>query len=265
MGILENYINIVMNFIDLNNSYIYLNPNENNCWRVAIKSILLDVKENTYYYLTKECRAELVGVKPFDHPAKSELCVVVDSNTNRWNIRDIPVFKFNEFGSHYYQFRKDAKDEILIKNCDYKIIDFNNINKRLKQRNLESLYTKFSYEYQNKEFIIFNKVEYLNFDNKKNKEREYLQPIYGYVPFLKDNKIFISYVVRYLEKDKQGDLEFRLRTNQKINRYLPLSNNFIKRIIKKILFFSSPLIKISEFYEKINIDKSKIEFYEKIN
>ena len=250
-----------MNFVDLNNSYVYSYPNENNTVLLAIKSILLDVKENTYYYLTKECRAELIGVKPFDHPAKSEICVIFDSNTNRWNIRDIPVFKFDEFGSHYYEFIKDAKDEILIKNCDY-----NNINKKLKQRNLENLYTKFSYEYQNKEFIIFNKVEYLNFNGKKNKEREYLQPIYGYVPFLKDNKIFISYVVRYLEKDKQGDLEFILRTNQKINRYLPfLSGGFIKRIIKRISLFSSPRIKISEFYEKINIDKSKIEFYEKIN
>lgn len=256
---------MVMNFIDFDNSYIYLNPNENNCWRVAIKSILLDVKENTYYYLTKECRAEIVGVKPFDHSAKSELCVVVDSNTNRWNIRDIPVFKFNEFGSHYYQFRKDAKDEILIKNCDYKIIDFININKRLKQRNLESLYTKFSYEYQNKEFIIFNKVEYLNFDGKKNKEREYLQPIYGYVPFLKDNKIFISYVVRYLEKDRQGDLEFRLRSNKYIRNYKPIGVSFSTILLRKIISYLPLPIKISEFYEKINIDKSKIEFYEKIS
>tara|TARA_Y100001970_G_scaffold289230_1_gene418908 strand:- start:128 stop:889 length:762 start_codon:yes stop_codon:yes gene_type:complete len=252
-----------MNFIDLENSYIYLNSNEYNCYRVAIKSILLDVKENTYYYLTKECRAELIGIKPFDHPAKSELCVVVDSDKNRFHIRDISVFKFNEFGSHYYETIKDSDSETLIKMCDYKNIDFINVNKKLKQRNLESLYTKFSYKYQNKEFIIFNKVEYLNFDGKKSKEKEYLQPIYGYVPFLKDNKIFISYVVRYLEQDKQGDLEFRLRINQKINKHLPFSNNFIKTIIKKILFFSSPLIKISEFYEKINIEKSKIEFYEK--
>ena len=75
-----------MNFIDLENSYIYFNPNENNCCRVAIKSILLDVKENTYYYLTKECRAELIGIKPFDHKSKSELCVVVDSDKNKYLI-----------------------------------------------------------------------------------------------------------------------------------------------------------------------------------
>ncbi|MBL61033.1 MAG: hypothetical protein CMI85_02765 [Candidatus Pelagibacter sp.] len=252
-----------MNFIDLENSYIYLNPNKNNSWRVAIKSILLDVIENNYYYLTKECRAEIIGTKPFDHPVKSEICVVVDSKKNKYNIRDIPVFKFNEFGPHYYQTIKDSDDEIFIKKCNYKNVDFINVKKKLKQKNLESLYTKFSYKYQNKEFIIFNKVEYLNFDGKINKGQEYLQPIYGYVPFLKDNKIFISYLAKYLEKDKQGDLEFILRTNKKINKFLPVSKNFIKRIIKKILFFSSPFIKISEFYDKINIDKSKLEFYEK--
>ena len=227
-------------------------------------SVLLDIKENTYYYLTKECRAEQMGTKPFDTIAKSEICVILDSNKNRFNIRDIPVFKFNEFGSHFYEIRKDTDSEILIKMTDYKDIEFIDVNKKLKERNLKSLYTKFSYKYQNKEFIIFNKVEYLNFDGKKYKKKEYLQPIHGYVPFLKDNKIFISYLVRYLEQDKQGDLEFRLRTNQKINNYFPSSNNFIKNIIKKILYISSPLIKISEFYEKINIDKSKINFYEKI-
>ena len=39
-----------MNFIDLENSYIYIGPNENNCRRVAIMSVLLDIKENTYYF-----------------------------------------------------------------------------------------------------------------------------------------------------------------------------------------------------------------------
>lgn len=253
-----------MNFLDLENSYIYLNPNENNCRRVVIKSILLDKKENTYYYLTKECLAEQLGIKPFDHKAKSEICVILDSNKNRFNIRDIPVFKFNEFDSHFYQISKDTNSEIFIEMSDYKEIDFIDVNKKLKQRNLKSLYTKFSYEYQNKEFIIFNKVEYLNFDGKNYKKKEYLQPIHGYVPFLKDNKIFISYLVRYLEQDKEGDLEFRLRTNQKINNYFPFSNNFIKNIIKKILYISSPIIKISGFYEKINLIESKINFYEKI-
>ena len=69
----------------------------------------------------------------------------------------------------------------------------------------------------------------------------------------------------YLEKDKQADLQFRMKTNKKTIKNLFVSKNFIKRIIKKTLFFFYTLIKISEFYNKINIDKSKIEFYEKIS
>ena len=67
----------------------------------------------------------------------------------------------------------------------------------------------------------------------------------------------------YLEKDKQADLQFRMKTNKKTIKNLFVSKNFIKRIIKKTLFFFYTLIIISEFYNKINIDKSKIEFYEK--
>lgn len=251
-----------MNFIDLDNSYIYLNDSrKDNCWRLAIKSILLDVKENTYYYLTKECMAELIGNKPFDHKAKSEFCAVVDSDKNTYCFRDTPVL-FNEFDPLIFEEKKNFVDGIFIKNREYKKINFLSVNKKLKQRNLESLYNKFFYKYQNKEFIIFTKVEYLNFDFKKNTRKEYLQPIYGYVPFLKHNKIFISYVVSYLEKESKNYLEFRLRTIEKINKYLPLSKNFFKKIIKKFLFFCSPRIKVSGFYEKISLEESKTEFYE---
>jgi hypothetical protein len=250
----------MINFIDLDNSYIYLkNPDKGNSWRLAIKSVLLDITENTYYYLTKECLAELIGEKPFDHEAKSEFLAVVDSNNNAYCIRNSPVL-FNDFDQSAYQINKNIVDGIFIKKRDYKNIDFVNINKKLKKQNLKSLYNKFYYEFQNKKFIIFNKVEYLNY--QKSSLKDYLQPIYGYVPFLKDNKIFISYVVSYLEKERQGNLEFRLRTNQKLKKYLPSYKNKLKLIIKRLFFFSLKRIKISNFYEKISLVKFKANFYE---
>ena len=108
-----------INFVDIENSYIYSHPKLKNCVRLGIKSILLDVKENNYYYLTKECLAELIGIKPFDHPLKLEVCFVGDSNKNRLRIRDIPVFKFDEFGPLYYE---------TTKNADYKIHKKRNVN-----------------------------------------------------------------------------------------------------------------------------------------
>jgi len=254
---------MLRHFIDLENSYIYIIGNKNS-WRVSIKSILLDVKQKTYFYLTKECRTEKIGIKPFNHKTKAETCFLFDSKKNRYCLRDIPVSTFNEPSHRYYNIYKNCNDEIFIKNCDYKIINFADVSKSLKQRTTKNLYNKISYTYQNKKFIIFNKVEYLNFNGKNNKGEEYLQPIYGYVPFLKGNKLFISYVVKYLGKDQKSNLEFILKTQMKPHKFILYSSNWIKNIIQKIFFFTSPLIRISSFNKKISITKSKLKFYEKI-
>ena len=84
----------------------------------------------------------------------------------------------------------------------------------------------------------------------KNNQREYLQSTYGYVPFLRDDRIYISYLAKYLERDMQGNLEFRIRTNQKLSRLIPYSTNLIYNIIKKILFFLLQLLKFQIFMKK---------------
>ena len=171
--------------------------------------------------------AELVYYKPFDHKAKSEflrLLIVVKIHT----LLEKHQFYLMNLIHLFLNLKKNFVDLIFIKKREYKKINFVSTNKKLKRRNLDSLYNKFCYEYQNKEFIIFTKVEYLNFD-LKNKRKEYVQPIYGYVPFLKDKKIFIGYFVSYIEKERKVHLEFRLRIKEKINKYLPLSNNFFKK------------------------------------
>ena len=61
--------------LDLENSFIYFGCNTGNCWRASIKSTLTNVTDNKTFYLTKECRTELIGQYPFAHPAKSELCI----------------------------------------------------------------------------------------------------------------------------------------------------------------------------------------------
>ena len=35
----------------------------------------------------------------------------------------------------------------------------------------------------------------------------------------------LGYAVKYLEKNKGGDLEFKLRTNQKANKFAPIVTN----------------------------------------
>ena len=260
-----------MNFLDIEKSYIYLNSNQKNSWRVSIKSILHNVDDNVEYYLTKECRAEKIGLSPFDHQSHSEFCTIVDNKKNRWSLRNISIFKFNEYGNHYHlasEQNNPGSCEINTKRINYKLIDFSEINSRLKTKSIDCLYSKVYFEYQKKNYFIFNKVEYINFDGKKYENSEYLQPIYGYYPFIKNGQMNLSYAVKYLEKNKEGDLEFKLRTNQKANKFAPIVTNgniFKSLLIRYLIKFFFPPIMISEFYETIKIKKSKIEFYEKVS
>jgi hypothetical protein len=77
----------------------------------------------------------------------------------------------------------------------------------------------------------------------------------------------LGYAVKYLEKNKEGDLEFKIRTNQRANKFTPPitdGNLFKGLLIRYLIKFFFPPIMISEFYETIKIKKSKIEFYEKV-
>ena len=251
-----------MRFISLEDSFVYLNPKETNCWRVSVKSVLIDEKDNKSYYLTKECRAERISKYPFSHPAKSELCVVVDNKKNAYKIRDIPVLKRNDFGEHYYQRNFDTSDELQIKETLYRKLEFREVFDALKNRKLGNIYSKFSFEYQSKNYQLFTKVEYLNFNGEKNDNEEYLQPIFGYVPFLKDGNIHIGYVVKYIEKNDEGNLEFRLRTNKPFINFVPKPNRLTSKILFLLLRIITFPIKVSEFEEVISLTKSNLSFFE---
>ena len=84
----------------------------------------------------------------------------------------------------------------------------------------------------------------------------------GYVPFEKDGKIYIAYVVRYTSPKLEGNLEFRLRANTSISNFY-YTGNSIKGKLKRFLVSLLNFIKVSEFYRRISIDHSKCEFFKK--
>tara|TARA_B100000787_G_C16152969_1_gene277488 strand:- start:264 stop:1034 length:771 start_codon:yes stop_codon:yes gene_type:complete len=253
-----------MKSLDLNNSYVYLAPNEKNCWRTNIKSFLENHTTNTKYFLTKECRAEKIGDNPFGHPSKSELCTILDNKKNRWYMRNIPFFKINEFGKFFHQKETTelTNDEILLNYLSLKKIDNSKVIEKLESRELKEIYSKISYEYENNTYTITSKVEYINFGGNKNKDSKYVQPICGYVPFIKNENIYIAYFAKYSSELKEGCLEFRLRSNNNLSFYIGMSDNFFKNIIKKIIILFFGKVKVSEFAELISIKKSKLEFFE---
>ena len=86
-----------MRNVNLGKSFVFVNTNKDCCWRVSVKSLLINLTDNKKYYLTKECRAEIVGQYPFTHPNKSEICIIFEDKKIKYLIRDNPVLKKNDF------------------------------------------------------------------------------------------------------------------------------------------------------------------------
>ena len=254
-----------MHILDLENSYVYFNCNTDNCWRASIKSTLTNVTDNKTFYLTKECRAETVGQYPFTYPEKNELCIIVEDNNFKYLIRNNSVFKKNDFDRHHYGIRslKKNKDEVILTKTDYRLLDYESVLKHLNNRTLENMYCKLNYTFQNKNYSIFSKVEYINFpgSNVINREfdTDYLQPIMGYVPFENNGKIYIAYVVRYISPKLEGNLEFRLRANTKLSNFY--YGDYGLKVRLKFLLLNFLKIKVSEFYERISINQSEYSFF----
>ena len=255
-----------MKILDLENSYVYFKTKADNCWRSSIKASLTNLSDNKKFYLTKECKAELVGPHPFKHLSKSELVPIIEDKKLKYLIRDIPVFKNNDFDNHHYNISplENQQDEVILNETEYKLIEYDDILKHLKNRSLENLYCKLDYTFQNKKYCIFSKVEYLNFPgssfNNKKLNKDYLQPIMGYIPFEKDGKIYISYVARYISSKLEGNLEFRLRANTKLSNFY-YAYGFKENLKKYILKLLDSFIKVSEFYKRISINQSDCSFY----
>jgi len=257
-----------MRYINLEKSFLFAHINKYNSWRSSVKSLLINLTDNKKYYLTKECRAESIGQYPFTHPAKSEMCIIFEDKKLKYLIRDNPVLKKNDFDNHHYQIVpiKENEDKVIVTETDYDLLDYNNTLNFLKNRSLENIYCKLDYNFQNKKYSIFSKVEYINFPGSNSKNRNYdtsfLQPIMGYVPFEQDGKIFITYVVRYTSPKLEGNLEFILRANTNFPKFNYSSNSLkgrLKRFLVSLLYF----IKVSEFYHRVSIDYSKCEFFKK--
>ena len=97
------------------------------------------------------------------------------------------------------------------------------------------------FEFNKTNFSIIAKCEYINFSDKNvvsmhcedcesKNNCHIIQPVMGYVPFILNGNIHVSYVARYSCKKIDGNLEFILRVGSPMLDYK--SNAFIRNIIK---------------------------------
>ena len=92
--------------IDFDNSYVDFISSKNS-WRTNIKSYLKSDKKE--YFLVKECRGELVGKNPFQHPGRYEFLSIVEENgkTHISRISSVHENKETLMQDSQYGFMKD--------------------------------------------------------------------------------------------------------------------------------------------------------------
>jgi hypothetical protein len=238
--------------IDLEKSFINFISSLNS-HRANIKSIL--TYENNSLFLVKECRAELMGEKPFYQTGRYEYLAIEDNyGTSVFRTYSLDYKKTNL----KYQSSTKNKKNILI--SDIKYLSFNEVYEIVSSNNPTNVFCEIEYEFENKKYNLITKCEYINYNSDKSEEK-YLQPIMGYVPFVLNNIISYGYVVLYVKKDGvNGNLEFLISEKSSlftIGKNENIIIKLIKLILNNLLFF----YKKNEFSKYISLENSKIYFF----
>ena len=239
--------------IDLKKSFVhFIGPK--NSWRTNIKSIL--TFENNSLFLVKECRAELVGANPFNHPGRYEFLGIVDDDKTHF-IRTKPL------DGNFKNIQLDAqiKNKKNIVKADIEYLSFERVNEIVSSDETSSIYCEIEYEYESIKYNLTSKCEYINYSTLKNNEK-YLQPIMGYVPFILDNNLRYGYVVIKVNEKVNGNLEFLLNEKSSLfSSSLDGKDNLIKKLIKNILNNLLFFMKQNNFTKLISLENSKINFF----
>jgi hypothetical protein len=239
--------------INLKKSFVHF-TGPRNCWRADIKSIL--TFENNSLFLVKECRSELIGANPFNHPGRYEFLTIVDDDKTHF-IRTSPL----DGNFKNIQLNAQMKNKKNIVKADIEYLSFERVNEIVSSDKTTNIYCEIEYEYESIKYNLTSKCEYINYNTSKNNEK-YLQPIMGYVPFILDNNLRYGYVVINVNKKVNGNLEFLL--NEKSSLFslsLDGKDNLIKKLIKNILNNLLFFMKQNNFTKLISLENSKINFF----
>ena len=248
--------------INLEKSFIYIKDNDRigrkDLWRTNINSIL--TTRNKKYFLTKETRAQFVGEHPFSHPHNYEFFKIIEGdNTHIFRKYSVGknIEKVRTIGSkEFYSTKKEITD------TDIKYLNFHEAHGLILSNSPKNIFCEINYSYENVEFNLITKCEHVIFNTSKDGTK-FLQPSFGYVPFISKNKIDFGYAVLNVKENTSGHLEFLLNQTSKIfviNKDEKFFKSIIKKILNVILFFYFK----NDFTKLISIKDSKISFYQYI-
>ena len=248
-----------MKQINLENSYAYFNPEHQNTWRANIRSIIENEDTLVKYYLTKECRAELISEYPFHHPSISEFCPVIGSDKSCVYLRNYPTYSSGKNFNHDYQKKINNNFKLKLNYFDYKDITYREVLKLLRSDTQNDFYFKLTFKYQKNNFNLFTKIDYINFSHFS----DYIQPIIGYVPFIEDDHIYMAYIAFNQKKERSVKFDARLKKRNFPSESVNKHKNILKKVVLNFLDFFD-FFKVSEFTSYRHLEKAQIKYFLKL-
>ena len=259
---------------DLQDGFMVLNEDKNNCWQTGIECVLVRLKndeEEERAYLSHECRAEQVSDDPFGHCGNYEF-VGISTWTGNYTFRSgSSLFSFNPIKNFRkkipegcYQ-RTDNKYFISCNDRNIQYLDFDEVITFLQQKfqsGYKKLYMELKFCQFGYKYVLYAPCRYINFPNPNDKIRKYLQPISGYVLYEKHDKFFISYVVSHVANGLTKAIQFKIRDRVD---FIETKSNFkmfkLFKVLNKVLF--SAFFVTHDFCrtDKINDEEMQCNFF----
>lgn len=266
----------ILKAINLEKSFFYINASSDKAKRTSVESVLTDKNNNITYYLTKECRSEHIGKYPFSHHGLLEFLYIIEKNDDKYAAHDLS-FEAITFFKNIKSQKNLAIINSGIETNRIKTLGINEVIEILRSKKLRNIFCEINYENSESNYSLISKCEFINFSGETEQpEADWIQIIGGYVPFVTNKKIYISYFAKYLSLSINGNLEFLSRIDTFLFNYSKINTiykkgsinriiycyfvNSIKFVLNKLLFF----LKKAEFQKRTTIDKSKIMFFEYI-
>lgn len=248
-----------MKQINLENSYVYLNPENENTWRANIRSLIQNEDTLVKYYLTKECRAESISEYPFHHPSISEFCPVISSDKSCFYLRSLPTYNSGKNYNHDYQKKLNTNFKIKLNYFDYKEVTYRKLLELLRSDTQDDFYFKLTFKYQNNNYSLFTKIDYINFSHSL----DYVQPIVGYVPFIENNHIYLAYLAFNQKKEQYVKFDVRLKKRNFPSKSVNNHKSILKKVFLKFLDLFN-FFKVEDFTSYRNIEEAQIKYFLKL-
>ncbi len=250
-----------MKNIDFDNSFSYINLDGENAWRSSISSILYDFKENKNYYLNKECLSEKVDKQIFFPLNIQDFQSITTDKKEIYYLRTSSVnFRGSRYNHRDKKYLEKGNAKILnkIQLVNYEEISAQEVYDKLQQFENEQFFNLINFEIEGEKYSYFFKSNYLNYG----KSQFNLQPIYGRVPLLYKQKIYLAYVASHLDKNSSQRENLEILYGNFSNVF-DTKNQLSKSFIKRILNFIFPFI--YKYNNHLIIQDSEIKFYRKNN